>query len=62
LEGQITIVVVATRHEKNRRNRRELPVDTDLTRDFSAVAPSTRQRSNSGSVAFSAAKTAQLQA
>jgi hypothetical protein len=38
LEDQITIVAVATRHEKNRRGRRELPHGTDWTRDFSVVA------------------------
>jgi hypothetical protein len=34
LEDQITIVAVATCHEKNRRGRRELPARMDWTRDF----------------------------
>jgi len=35
LEDQIAIVAVATCHEKDRRGRRELLSEPDLTRDFS---------------------------
>ena len=34
MDDQITIDTVATCHEKNRRDRRELPLDTDLTHAF----------------------------
>jgi hypothetical protein len=39
LEDQITIVAVATRHEKNRRGRRELALEADLTRGLFCVSP-----------------------
>jgi hypothetical protein len=34
LEDQITIVGVGTRHENDRRGRRELPDEMDVTRDL----------------------------
>ena len=62
MEDQITIVAVATRHEKNRGDRHELPPSTDLTLDFSAVALSTRRMKNSRKQALSRAKIAELEA
>jgi len=60
LEDQIAIVAVATCHEKSRRDRRELPLSMDLTRDFLGLSPFPTDKEIMEMPAF-ARETAQLE-